>query len=248
MTSCKPPCQPAADGGISYHGDDLSVLAEMTRYHDWIVEHFRPYLRGHMIEIGPGIGSISRRLLPYAASLDLVEPSANLVEILQQKFGGDEKVRVFSDTLERHLEVAPKVSADTIILVNVLEHVENDFAELHKLFEVVKPGGYVLLFVPALKILMSKLDYIHGHFRRYHRNELVGLVRRSGFEVAQSYYLDIIGVTPWFLLNTLARRTDFNPKMIRFYDRWLLPLTAWIESKVRIPFGKNLVVVARRPL
>ncbi|MBI2236357.1 MAG: class I SAM-dependent methyltransferase [Magnetospirillum sp.] len=241
--------QQAGHGGgdVSYDGRDLEVLADMPRYHRWIVDRFAGYLRGHIIEYGPGCGSISRLLLPYAERLDLVEPSANLTGLLHAKFADQGKVRIHGQMLEQHLVDLPDASVDTFVLVNVLEHVENDVAAMANLFRKLKPGGHAVIFVPAMKFLMSELDRVHGHYRRYHRGELLEMAKRAGFTVRLSQYMDVVGVVTWYLVNTLGGRTDFNPELVRVYDRWIQPVTAAIERVFHPPLGKNVILVAQRP-
>jgi SAM-dependent methyltransferase len=238
------------DGDCSahvYEGADLDVLGLMHRYYEWIVRFFRPYLRGHIVEYGAGAGSISKRLLPFAERLELVEPAANLAERLRARFAGDPRVTVHPALLEQYVEALPAASLDAQVLVNVLEHVRDDDHALAALFRSTAPGGHLLLFVPALRLLMSELDRQHGHFRRYHRDELADQVRRAGFEVVEARYVDMIGVLPWLLFNTLMGQTEFKPRMIRFYDRFIHPLTEALEKILPTPFGKNVVVLARRP-
>jgi len=108
-------------------------------------------------------------------------------------------------------------------------------------------GGHLLLFVPALQFLFSELDRQFGHFRRYRRSELRAKVGDAGFEIGLACYFDILGVAPWWLLNTVGGKTDFNPKMVRLYDAVGVPLTRLAERLLSPPFGKNVLLVARRP-
>ncbi|MGE5505870.1 MAG: methyltransferase domain-containing protein [Actinomycetota bacterium] len=233
--------------GHAYEGSDLEVLGQMRRYYDWIVRFFRPHLGGHVIEYGAGAGSISERLLPFADRLDLVEPAANLAELLRARFADEPRITVQHALLEQYVDGLPPASVDAQVLVNVLEHVRDDDHALAGLFRATAPGGHLLLFVPALRALMSELDRQHGHFRRYHRDELAAQVRRAGFEVVDARYVDMIGVVPWLVFNTWMGQTEFKPRMIRFYDRFVHPVTEMIESVLPTPFGKNVVVLARRP-
>ena len=132
-------------------------------------------------------------------------------------------------------------------MVNVLEHIEDDGAALAELYRVLKPGGRLLLFVPALKFLFSELDRLHGHYRRYHLASLKSLVEKNGFGLRYHRYFDLTGVLPWWLINTLGRRTTFNPKIARIYDLYAVPVTRAIENWISPPFGKNIILVAERP-
>jgi SAM-dependent methyltransferase len=240
--------QQHADDGVSYSGRDLEILAKMPRYYAWIVGRFAAVLRGHVVEYGAGSGSVSDLVIPHADRLDLVEPSPDLTEMLAAKYAGNACVHVHGLMLEDHLVHLPEGSVDAFVMVNVLEHVEDDRTAMAQLHRALKPGGHAVIFVPAMKFLMSDLDRLHGHYRRYHRGELVAMAKAAGFEIVTAGYMDVVGVLTWYLVNTLGRRTEFHPEMVRVYDRWIQPVTAFIERIVSPPLGKNVLLVARRSL
>ncbi|MGE4062172.1 MAG: class I SAM-dependent methyltransferase [Rhodospirillaceae bacterium] len=230
----------------SYAGEDLEVLAAMPNYHGWIMEEFGPFICGQVVEYGAGIGTMSAHLQRRADALTLVEPSTNLFHELQRRFATASGVAVVNAPLESHvLEIAP-ASVDTIVLINVLEHVENDSLALRHLMNALRPSGHLLLFVPALNILMSKLDRSLGHYRRYHRQDLLAKTRAAGGAIERCRYMDAFGVLPWFFLNTLLGSMSFDPRLVRFNDRYIVPLSQRAERRVAPPFGKNLLLVARK--
>jgi|APSaa5957512535_1039671.scaffolds.fasta_scaffold74553_2 SAM-dependent methyltransferase len=233
---------------FSYEGRDLETMAILLRYYRWILEMFSPYLSGHAVEFGAGQGTISEILLPRIDKLDLIEPSANLFEVLRQKFDGNERIALFDSTLEDHLKDAAPASRDVAILVNVLEHIEDDRWALIEIMKLLKPGGTLLLFVPALRILYSEFDRLVGHYRRYHRDEVGQLVSAVGFEIISNKYCDVLGVLPWLILNKYLGSTKLNPKLAGLYDYFGIPLTRSLEKIIAPPFGKNVVLIARRPI
>lgn len=232
---------------VFYEGRDLEVLADMPNYYTWIMDAFSPYVRGRVIEYGAGAGTVSARLAPLADELTLVELSTNLIEPLRARFSRDPKVKVISESLEEHAAQLGAEAVDTVVMVNVLEHIEDDREALTHLLRILKPGGHLLLFVPALQGLMSKLDLMHGHFRRYHRPDLAGKVKAAGGEVLHARYFDCAGVVPWLLLNKLMGSTTFNPALIDIHDKYVVPVSRAFERVVSPPFGKNLILVARKP-
>jgi SAM-dependent methyltransferase len=232
---------------VLYEGRDLEVLADMRNYYDWIMETFAPHVGGNVLEYGSGIGTISTRLLPFAERLTLVEHSVNLVAALNNRFADSPQVEVIGASLEEHVETVGANTFNTVVMVNVLEHVEDDGNVLVQLFNILKPGGRLLVFVPALQGLMSKLDLIHGHFRRYDRKDLMKKIAGAGGEVHLCRYFDVIGVVPWLILNKLLRSTGFNPALIQINDRLVVPMSRVLERVVSPPFGKNLIMVAEKP-
>lgn len=232
---------------VTYEGSDLEVLADMPNYYAWMMETFGPHVRGDVVEYGAGIGTVSSRLAPLASNLTLVEPSANLIPPLSARFAATPHVRVLHTTLEDHVAALSEHSIDTLVMVNVLEHIEDDRAALRAMFRALRPGGHLLIFVPAMSFLMSKLDRMLGHFRRYHRPDLVSKVTAAGGAVKTCRYIDLLGVGPWLLLNTLLGGTKFNPALVTLNDRVVVPISKGLEKIIPAPFGKNLILVAEKP-
>jgi SAM-dependent methyltransferase len=229
-----------------YEGRDLEVLADMPNYYGWIMSWFAPYVRGRVVEYGSGAGTVSKLLRPLADRLTLVEPSANLLPLLQARFPRDPAVEIGQAMLEEHSRRLPDGAMDTAVLVNVLEHIEDDRRALAELSRILAPGGHLLIFVPALPALMSKIDRIHGHFRRYLRRELRMKLEAAGAEPLTCRHFDLPGVVPWFLINKLLGSTSFNPTLLKIYDGAVVPLARGVEAIVIPPLGKNLIAIARK--
>jgi SAM-dependent methyltransferase len=230
----------------SYYTHDLEALQNIPNYHAWIMDYFCPYISGQGTEFGAGMGAYSKKILPLLDGLNLVEPSSNLIKILQEQFAENYKVSVVASPLEDCIGTLNDQSQDTVILINVLEHIENDSAALNQIFRVLRPNGHLLLFVPALEFLFSDMDRVLGHYRRYHQPNLCELIQQSGFKIVKSRYFDWLGVLPWFLVNTLGRQTKFNRTMVSIYDTIGVPVSRLLEMLIRLPFGKNIILVAQR--
>lgn len=230
----------------SYEGDDLEALADMPNYYSWIMEIFAPFVSGNVVEYGAGVGTISARLHPAATSLTLVEPSSNLTSQLRDRFAGETRITIAEQNLESHAAQLSDGCVDTLVLVNVLEHIEDDQDALDQLMRALRPGGHLLIFVPALQFLMSKFDRSVGHFRRYHKPDLLAKVEAAGGAIRLCRYFDIAGVLPWFIFNTVLGSLSFNPTLVSINDRYAVPLTRGLERIVSAPFGKNLILVASK--
>jgi SAM-dependent methyltransferase len=218
---------------VFYEGCDLEALGNVPNYYSWIMETFAPYVRGHVIEYGAGRGTVSERLVPLSDKLILVEPSTNLADVLRARFCDDPKIGVINESLETNARQMAAEAVDTVVMVNVLEHIREDRGALSHLFRILKPGGHLLVFVPALQGLMSKFDLMHGHFRRYHKGDLELKVGGAGGDVHVCRYFDLAGVLPWLLL------TDI-------YDKTIVPVSRVAERWLSPPIGKNLILVARK--
>jgi SAM-dependent methyltransferase len=227
-----------------YPGKELEAMASADHYRRWIVDSFAPYLGKRVAEVGAGIGSITRILLEQPIErLVAFEPSANMFPHLAQSAGGEARVELVNGLFGR--EQAGQ-GFDSVAYINVIEHVEHEAAELEAAAAALRPGGHLLVFVPALPWLYSNFDREVGHFRRYWKGGLERVIAAAGFEVVDSHYFDLGGVLPWYLYFTLLGRR-MGKGSVSLYDRIVVPPMRRIERIVRPPVGKNVLLVARRP-
>ena len=226
-----------------YPGKELEAMASAAHYRRWIVDEFDPYLGKRIAEVGAGIGSITRILLERPVDhLVAFEPSANMFPQLARAVDGHANARAVNELFGG--EQAGQ-DYDSVVYINVLEHVEHEREELLAAYHALRPGGHLLVFVPALAWLYSDFDREVGHFRRYSRDGLQRVVARAGFDLVRSRYFDVAGVLPWYVHFTLLGR-GMGKGSVSLYDRWVVPPMRTLESWVSPPLGKNLLLVARR--
>ncbi|KND47929.1 MAG: hypothetical protein AB199_04195 [Parcubacteria bacterium C7867-004] len=231
---------------FTYEGRDLEAMSFAQKYHEWILSLFRPFLGKRIAEVGAGSGSFTELLLNEGVEeLVAVEPSKEMYPLLVRRMQGDARVMCrngfFGDE-----SVAYPEHFDSIVYVNVLEHVEDDAGELRHVYAALAPGGTVCIFVPALSWLYSEYDASIGHHRRYGKKQLSKLVRDAGFEVATLGYFDMVGVLAWLLIVKLLKKSP-SAGSVGIYDNVIVPVERIIESMVRAPLGKNLFIVGRKP-
>jgi SAM-dependent methyltransferase len=226
-----------------YFGKDLEAMSFAANYHQWILEELRPYLGKSVAEIGAGVGSFSRLILSCPVEhLTSYEPSANMFPILNEFVKSDPRATAINGFFGQSAEAD---CFDSVIYVNVLEHVEDDQGELQKMRKAVRTGGHVLIFVPALSWLYSNLDRQVGHFRRYHRPQLRSLVQAAGLDVMSIRYFDFAGILPWYV-NFVLLKNDIGGGSVAAYDKIVVPVAKWLERIISPPIGKNLLVVAKK--
>jgi len=230
----------------------LEVGAALPRYTTWLLEDFVPYLRGRVIEVGAGIGNVSEHYVDHVDEAVLLEPATNLHEVLAQRLVRP-NVRTVCGMLH---EVVGKTvdgvrfdraSFDCAIMVNVLEHIPNDAEVLRHLFELLKPSGSVLIFVPAMPFLFGALDERVGHCRRYTAETLREAFAQAGFEVRRMRYFDLLGMIPWYVTGKVLRRPTIGEGSATFYDRFVVPVCEWVDAVTRPRVGKNLIGIALKP-
>lgn len=218
-------------------------MSSAKHYRRWIVDAMAPHLGRDVAEVGAGIGSISALLLAQPIErLTAFEPSDNMYPHLARSLDGNARATAIHGLFGA--EQAGRCY-DSVVYINVLEHVEREHEELERARAAIKPGGHLLVFVPALSWLYSNFDREVGHFRRYSRNGLERVVEHAGLEVVHSRYFDIAGVLPWYVYFTLLGRS-MGKGSVSLYDRLVVPPMRRVESVMRPPFGKNVLLVARR--
>ena len=229
--------------GHSYPGKELEAMSHAVNYHRWIVDELKPCLGNNAVEVGAGIGDLSRLLLETPVrKLFAFEPSSKLCGALRKNLEDEPRATVFQDFVNLDL-LQDEVSS--VLYVNVLEHIEDDRKELLDVSARVSPGTALLIFVPALSWLFSEADRSVGHFRRYHMKPLTRLVEECGFRVEKARYFDLVGVAAWYV-NFVLMKNTFKPGSVSFYDRFIVPPMRLFEKAVRPPVGKNILLVARK--
>jgi SAM-dependent methyltransferase len=235
-------CASATD--FHYHGRE-SEMASAANYHAWILRELGPFIGKTVAEVGAGSGNVSSMLLARGVErLMAIEPSRNVFPQLAARLAGEPRAEAHNEFFH---QVAPKLAGtlDTVLYINVLEHIENDAAELRLAREALGPGGHVCVFVPALQALYSRFDAEVGHVRRYHRAPLCRLMESAGLHVVKSRYFDIVGSALWFVAYRLMNGGIVGGQ-VSLYDRWVVPVVSRLEAIVPPPIGKNLIVVGVR--
>ncbi|HLA95689.1 MAG TPA: methyltransferase domain-containing protein [Pyrinomonadaceae bacterium] len=219
-------------------------------YHRWILDLVRPWLGNDLVEVGAGTGSFSEMLLQEKPdSLTLVEPS-EMFEQLNAKFGerpSATRIKLYQNKFDGVSEkIRDAGPPDTIIYINVLEHIEDDRTELAHIHRTLAPSGSIILFVPALQVLLSDFDKHIGHFRRYGKSELQGKLKAAGFRLVMLRWFDIVGILPWLIKYRILGSTQMQSGAVQLYDRVVVPVMRPFESLIHPPVGKNLIAVAVR--
>jgi 2-polyprenyl-3-methyl-5-hydroxy-6-metoxy-1,4-benzoquinol methylase len=221
----------------------LDSLDHAEHYGDWIMDMMRPYLRGDICEVGAGHGTLTPKLAAFGRVI-ACDPSMRCADRLQERFGARDDIEV----VHGGFDIASKErSFDTIVVINVLEHIEDDGAALAHFREHLRPGGHLLVFAPAFDSLYSDFDRRIGHFRRYHRGSLIAAMLRAGLEVVDAAYVNAVGAVGWWLMAKTLHRDPTSPWSVRLYDGAFVPVVRRLEAGRRLPIGQSILCVARRP-
>jgi glycosyltransferase involved in cell wall biosynthesis len=223
----------------------LTVHDRARKYNRWLLSRFQRHIGNRVLEAGSGIGTLTDYLADRHRLVCLdYEPF--YLRMLRLRFGLLENFRAehFDLTQLKAYDWLLQEQFDTVICVNVLEHLHNDLGVLHKFHEILVPGGNLILLVPHSRSLMSPMDVSLGHYRRYERDELANLVNQAGFDVVDLLGFNRLGGLGWFVVNRLLGRKGHSAAQLRWFDR-LMPLVKICEYV--LPFKHvSLICVAHK--
>jgi len=218
---------------------NLEVMEEAVRYNRFLLGLVQPLAAAgrRVLDFGAGSGTFAQPLRAQGADVVCVEPDPQLRLRLAEK-----SLRVVTDL--REVEGG---SIDLAYSFNVLEHIEDDAAALAALARVLRPGGRLVLYVPAFMVLYSAMDRRVGHLRRYRKRALARLVEGAGLAVEDVRYADSLGFVAALAFRAVGSRSgELSRGAVRFYDRWLFPASRALDACLAPLAGKNLVLRARR--
>ncbi|OGP76542.1 MAG: hypothetical protein A2V86_05085 [Deltaproteobacteria bacterium RBG_16_49_23] len=223
----------------------LLLLEEAASYHQWIFEQMKPFLRGNILEVGCGIGNLTEWLLQRGKVL-ATDVNEDYLDIIREKYQSHPNLigAQIWDIRKNPAETFHHIF-DTIVCSNVLEHIEDDDMVLRHYYELLPPGGRLILLVPALKLIYNHLDRGLGHFRRYGREELMQKLTRRGFKIFELKYFNFFGILGWFVNGTLLRRQLLPAGQVRIFNR-MVPLFMKIEKIIPKWVGQSLIAVGEK--
>ena len=236
-----------------YAADDLETMSEAVRYQRHVFGLVRPQLGTQVLEVGCGIGTMSRQMLDTNPALQLVciEPNANCARRAHEELHGQTRVTIRMCHLEEcELSELQQQRFDTVVCVNVLEHIEDDVSALAMFREVVAgTGGKVLIFVPAVQRIYGPHDAALGHHRRYSRRSLAAAFQSAGLDAVSIKYTNPIGLLGWMYNLYISGNTEHTSGQVRLFDRFVAPWALPLERVVTPPIGLSLFAVGRaRPI
>ena len=223
----------------------LDALEQAPRFNQWMFDVIKPYLGERVAELGSGRGNLSK-LLKEGRQLLATDYRVDYVNELRERWGEMSSVNVSQIDLRESIsyEVVRRFRPDTVVCLNVLEHIEDDRAVLNNLRRVLPQNARIVFLVPYNPKLTSEFDRQIGHFRRYDRRELDHKMKEAGFTVERQIYFNKMGVFAWWIGNTLMRQRTITTWQLRIYN-FLTPILRLLDKV--LPFsGLSTIVVARQ--
>jgi SAM-dependent methyltransferase len=227
-----------------FYERDLEQMARAPNYLAWQFSLIRPFISGEVLEVGAGIGNFTGRLAACAAHVTTLEPNRYCFDRLTAATSTLKNVTRYNLTVEEYHRLARRAPADTIVCVNVLEHIEDDAAVVGEFRSLISPGGRLVLQIPAIPIAFGEIDRRLGHYRRYTKGLIRRLLHATGWRTVHLRYFNTVGLLGWIWNTKVAIKTTQSDRQIHVFDRWMVPLLSRLEGILRPPFGQCLLAVA----
>ena len=230
-----------------YAADDLETMQEARRYGAHLFNLFRAHVGKRVLEVGSGIGTMSRPLADVADLVVGLEPNVNCVSRLEDAMRGHPRFVLRTCHLEEcdRAELAGQ-RFDTVVCVNVLEHIEDDAGALRTFKDVIVPKGRVLIFVPAVQAAYGPLDAELGHHRRYSKPTLARAFHEAGLDLLTLRYTNPIGLLGWMYNAHVAKSTAHSLTQVKLFERLVAPWALPLERLISPPIGLSLVAVGQK--
>jgi SAM-dependent methyltransferase len=214
------------------------------RYNRWQHSRVAPFLGRRICEVGSGIGNMSTLILDGAPELlVLTDTDPSYSEALRHQFGGHQDVVVEELTLpdKSAANRFQRYALDTVVALNVIEHIAEDLEALKSMAAMLRPGGRAVVLVPAFQRLFGSLDHELGHIRRYTRRGLSQRMSEAGFQVERTFYFNLVGTLGWWVNARLRKVPRIPIDQLRYFDT-LVPILR-LEDRVPLPFGQSVIAI-----
>lgn len=236
--------EPAPEPEEPLHTLGLEVMSDAVRYRRYLLDLFEPHCGRTILEFGSGLGDLAHDLRGYDR-LTVTDVDPTCLRELAKRFSNRQEIEVKRADLREPDSV--EASVDTVLAVNVLEHIVDDVRALRRMAEVVLPGGKVILFVPAYPSLYGPHDRAAGHVRRYVPKTLEAAVVDAGLRVEVLRPVNFLGGIAWWVAVRIGGCSSPRGGLVRLYDRLVVPLVRLMERGWHPPFGQSIFCVARVP-
>jgi 2-polyprenyl-3-methyl-5-hydroxy-6-metoxy-1,4-benzoquinol methylase len=230
--------------------DTLNTIALANHLNSWMYNSIKPFCHGQILEIGSGVGNISEYFLNDNSSILLTDIREGYCKSLLEKFAlhksllGVETMNLvdvdFDNKFNKHLE-----SYDTVFALNVVEHIFDDQLAVSNCYKLLKPGGQLIILVPAYQWLFNDFDKELEHYRRYTCNKLESLFLASNFKITHSQYFNAAGIAGWFVSGKIQHHRIIPAGQIRLYNK-LVFFFKFFDKLIFNSFGLSVITIGKK--
>jgi len=227
--------------------ETLEAISIATNFNAWMYKTILPWCSGNILEIGSGIGNISKHFIEDSSTITLTDIRDNYVNQLQSEFG-DKAKQVFkldltdanfSQVYQDHLGMY-----DTVFALNVVEHIEDDNLAILNAKTLLKKNGHLVILVPAYQFMYNTFDTALEHFRRYNKSNLTQVIGKH-LPVVHSQYFNAFGMLGWFMSGRVLKKKSIPVNQMKMYDN-LLFIAKTIDFLSFNKFGLSVISVGQK--
>ena len=225
----------------TYIGQELELFKKAYNWKQYYRNIILPFLKNDVLEVGAGIGATTEHLVnANVKKWTCLEPDPELAKVVEQLLNNKQLPDVCNLIIGTTDDLDTSIKHDAIIYMDVIEHIEDDAAELKRAAQLLKPDAYLIILVPAHNWLRSPLDDAIGHYRRYNKSMLKNVVPSTLKQIRLSY-LDSIGLMASLGNKMLLKKSYPNEKQIRIWDSGMVPISKIIDPLLGFNFGKSVL-------
>lgn len=227
----------------------LSVIAKADRFNQWMYETINPYLKGDVLELGSGIGNISKYLIKAGYNISLSDYDHTYCAYLKTHYQHFQNVKnILSIDLqspEFHQQYSNlKEKFDTVYLLNVIEHLSDDDTAIKNCKYLLKQGGRLIILAPSYQWLYCRFDKELGHYRRYTNEKMRLLAKENQMPIIHSQYFNCLGIAGWLVFGKLLKKRMIGSEMSAFNS--LVPFAKWIDVLVKHKIGLSTIIITEK--
>ncbi|MBI2596951.1 class I SAM-dependent methyltransferase [Candidatus Daviesbacteria bacterium] len=219
----------------------LESMSQAEFYNKWTLSKFRKYLKGEILEIGCGIGNFTSTLSKFG-KVTSIDIDKHLIDISRKN--NSYNIQVGFGNIEKGQYFFKEKLFDTVVCINVLEHINNDTEALKNMFKLLKKGGNLILLVPIYDFLFGEIDKAVLHFRRYNPDNLVKEMQEIGYTVISHRKLNFIGAIGWFISGRILKNKQITEGKIKLFN--LFSPLLYLENIIEPPIGTSILVIVEK--
>ena len=228
----------------------LELFADTDNFNKWLFDSLEPFCKDNLLEIGSGIGNISALLIDRFKEVTLSDLRETYCSILRRKFEQQTHLKEVIQFDLSEMEIQKKYPHlvnrfDTIIASNVVEHIEQDNRAIQNCSTLLKPGGRLVVLLPAYAFLYNNFDRELRHYRRYHKGSLKNVFEKEGFRVIHTQYFNAAGILGWWFSGSVLKKKMIPKDQLRIYDK-LIPVIRMADSLLMHRAGLSVIAVGEK--
>lgn len=223
----------------------LNVIEKANRFNEWMYNVISPHCKGSILEIGSGIGNISKFFIYDNKKIVLSDLRNNYCELLTEKFKNPIlKIDLVNPNFDKEYKTLFQ-TFDSVFALNVIEHIENDILAISNCKKLLKEGGNLIILVPAYQWLFNNFDYELEHYRRYSRKALKKIIKNNNLKVEKLFFFNVIGIFGWFLSGKILKKKIIPEGQMNLFN-FLVPGFKLVDKIVFRKIGLSVICIAKK--